>query len=142
MIRKLFILALVMTSSSLSASQLNDYGAIAFAIAEGSGLRVVFDMSHCQTDYPMKIEAVGSITVKDAMVIKNKYITFSNLHFTLNEPRFKGKAVYESSKFILNTDNQMSLDISVLDAKTFDELGEQTHISCPLNQGVHFYTSN
>jgi hypothetical protein len=142
MLQKIIIGLLVTIASTAQAAHLNSYAQVADAIAKGKGIRVVLDFSQCETNAAAAIQSLGSVMPDAMMVIKDKYVTFANLHFTTHHPAHSGHAVYESNKFILKPDNTFSMKSEVLNPTTYEPLGSEFSAECQLNKGVSIYSSH
>ncbi len=126
---------------SASAKELTSYQQVVDAIShQGKGVRVVFNVKNSKSDYPLDIDAVGSLVPDALMAIEGKYVTFASLHFTTHEPQYNGRTIYESTKYNLTPDNVLSMTTEILDAKSFQALGNSSSTSCVLGEGVQFYT--
>lgn len=142
MLNKVIIALFVLAAGASQAANLNSYEQVADAIGKGKGIRVVLDFSQCETNTPGVIQSIGSVTPDTMMVIKGKYVTFANLHFTTHHPSHSGHAVYESNKFVLKPDNTFSMKSEVLNPSTYESLGNEFSAECQLNQSVSIYTTD
>lgn len=134
---------LALASLSVGAQELTSYDQVVDAIShQGQGIRAVWNVKNCQSDYPIDIDAVGSMIPDSVMAIEGKYVTFASLHFTTHEPQYVGRGVYESSKFKLLPDNTLDMTTEVLDAMSFQKLGSVSHTTCTLGEGAKFYSVN
>lgn len=132
---------LTLASISAGAQELTTYQQVVDAIAkQGTGIRAVWNIKDCETDYPLDIDAVSSMVPDAVMAIEGKYVTFADLHFTTHEPQYVGRGVYESSKFKLLPDNSLEMTTEVLDAASFQKLGSSSQTTCILGEGAKFYT--
>lgn len=141
MVKKIVILAAVFSSSVTEAKNLVSYEEITHAVSNGQGIRVVVNSNKCKSNFPLPTEIIGSYKPNSVMIVKNKYITFADLHFTAHHPVQQGLAAYESNKYKLNPDNSFSLLIEMLNPATFEPLGNNYEVNCELNEGVLFFTA-
>ena len=140
MFKKLMVCSALMMINISYAKNLNNYQQVVKAINKGSGIRLVIDFSQCKTNTPNSINVIGSIKPNAVMVIKNRYVTFSDLHFTTHHPAHDGMAVYESNKFKLTPENILTMNSEVLNPTSFDSLGNKFNAECSLNNGVSLYS--
>jgi len=142
LLKKLSVALLSLSACSLFAAELSNYNAIADAIKnDGTGIRIVMNWKECQSEYPISIDAIGNYMPDAIMAIEGKYVTFSSLHFTMNEPRHKGIPLYESTKYTLTPDNKLTMTSIDLHAKTFEAMGSSITTVCNLGEGVKFYST-
>lgn len=142
MIKRVFAITALLFSFSCHAERLSSYEAVFNAINEGKGIRAVLDINLCKSNILTQPRMIGSVEPKDLAVIVDKFITFSNLHFTQHNPDNDGKPLYESTKFILRPNQELTIDTVLLNPVTFKEQGKGYHLKCELNNGVNIYSIN
>ncbi len=142
MLKKSF-LVLSAFSCNLFAAEFSHYDSIVNAIENGSGIRVVLNLKQCEsTSSPLNTEIIGSITPTSMMVIKDKYITFSDLHFTTYNPKYPNVPVYEHLKYKLKPDNTLVLENTIFTAEKYLQLSKKSEINCNLGSGVKVFSVN
>ncbi|TAK73968.1 MAG: hypothetical protein EPO11_07650 [Gammaproteobacteria bacterium] len=139
---KKLIFAFLFLATNSFALELHTYDQINAAVSTGKSIHILIHYSQC-TAPSAKPEQSGSSSVftPNEMSINNDngYIAASLMHFTLNNPDFLGKPIYEFSRYTLLNNNSVSLSSQVLDAVTYSPLTNKVTYNCQLNTGAKVY---
>ncbi|MED7788460.1 VirK family protein [Francisella sp. 19X1-34] len=140
--KKLLLIIVVLSPSFVfAATKLDSFKKIQESLSQGNKFTVVVDFKNCSSNIinmkDMNLKA--SFSPNAIMYEPSKSISFSDLHFTVNSPRYKGKPIYESVSYKLDSKGNLAINTQVLNAVDFSTIGKNYSISCQINKGVEFY---
>jgi hypothetical protein len=142
--KKLILLpaALLLAANSF-ADQLHNFDQIKSAVMTGKAIHFVVDYSKCVSSVKnaAHVSYSGTFT-PDAVAINNDagYLATSLMHFTLNNPLFPAKPVYEFVRYTLHNDNTLTIADQALEAATYTPLtnGNMTY-TCKIDESATIY---
>lgn len=140
--KKLLLLSsLCVLSTAGFAGELNDYEAIKNALTNGQSVRLVTNFAQCTTLSPtvLKTMMVGIFTPNEIGFTDN-HIATSMTHFTMNDPFFPNKPVFEFARYTITPDNNISVSLQVLEAPTYIQLMDKISFNCKINEAVKVYS--
>lgn len=136
-------IALFISSSSFAA-QLHNYEQIVNAVSNGKFIRLVMNYQKC-------------IIAKGVRTIPNNYAVYTPnamaidtegsigtylLYFTMNDPSFPSKPVYQYVKFIISKDDNLQMILKDLNPNDYSPLGFEQTLNCKIDDGVTVYSGN
>lgn len=125
------------------ASELIAFHSIQDAISNGEKINFVIESAKCNLDGNKPSDEVLSSFIPDSIiVIKNKKITATNLHFTLNNPSHNNSPIYEYIKYDLASNGKFTLDLTLLSSITMEPLVYQSTLTCTLGAGLRIFNLN
>jgi|SRR5579885_421958 hypothetical protein len=137
----LFATALLFASTSF-ADQLHNYDQVKSAVVAGKSIRIFIDFSKCATSSKnahmpsyLGLYSPNEIAINDDA----GYIAASLLHFTLNNPAFPSKPVYEFTRYTISNDNTVVMSDTPLNAGDFKPLNEKLTFTCKLDESARIY---
>ena len=135
--RKLILFILLFSVGSVYANPLGSYKQITNAINTGKNIKVVFDLNTCNPKVPFQ----GFYSPR-AIVIFNKTVSFSDEHFTMDNPSFPNQPIIENISYHLLQNGNFTINQTLLDPVNYQEKGTtQPTIICQLGEGVKFWSS-
>lgn len=137
--KKLTLLSLLILSTTSSAKELHNYAEIKSAAINGKNIHIMVDFSQCTSEHPAKFTNIGVFT-PNAIQILNKYMATSLTHFTLNNPGFQDKPVYEFVRYTITDQNEVILTAQVLDAIDYHPLSGKMIFHCAIDSAAKFYS--
>jgi hypothetical protein len=122
------------------ANELHHFSEVKSAVMQGKAIRIITDFSKCssfnkETVPPIR---VGGFTPNKIQVIDSRILT-SFTHFTLSDPRFPDRAVFEFVRYVLTEDNNLTLSYQTLDARNYAVLTEKVSFNCKMGTGFKVY---
>ena len=121
---------------------LSDFNAIKSAAIKGNTIHMAVDFLACDgPSQPLLDPVLIGVITPDLLAITQDKIATSTNHFTLNDPSFSGKPVYEFVRYTFTSDNNLEIWMQVLDAKSFSKLSDKYTYQCKNGQGVKVYAS-
>lgn len=138
--KKLIILSGLLLSTTSFADELHNYNDIVAAISSGKQLRIVTNFSECTTTTKVapKIMSLASF-VPNEIGVTDAHIATAITHFTLNDPFFLGKPVYEFARYTITPDKNMSVTLQILDAPTYKILMDKISFNCVIDVATKIY---
>lgn len=138
--KKILLLSSFFLSTTVFAGELNSYNDIVTYITYGVPLHFVTNFAQCTGDKvnAAKTMSLGSFTPSEIGVTEN-HVAAATTHFTLNDPFFPGKAVYEYARYTITPDNNMTVSLQVLDAATYTKLMNPISFNCKLKVATTVY---
>jgi hypothetical protein len=136
--KKIILLTALLTSSNCFSDDLRNFNEIKTAATSGKNIHIMIDFAKCTA--PSSTQAtVTTVFTPNALMIVNNRISTSLTHFTLNNPSYSGKPVYEFVKYIVTDDNSVQVTNQVLDAVSYAPLGDTSTFNCKIDAGARFY---
>ncbi|EKD73851.1 MAG: hypothetical protein ACD_45C00172G0003 [uncultured bacterium] len=139
--KKLILLGGFFLTTATFAGQLHNYNDMVSAISSGKPLRFVTNFSQCETNNKKASSSttlIGSFTPNE-IGVTDSHIATSLTHFTLNDPFFLGKPVYEFARYTITPDNRMSVTLEILDASTYTSLMDKISFNCQIDIATKIY---
>ena len=136
--KKMILLALVVLSSVVRAEQLTTFMDIVDAISQGKKVTLVMNIQECSSQ-KLPLNSITASVQPDAfLIIDNNRITTSIKHFTLDNPIARGNPIFEFVKYNINSDGNISIKNTVMDATNFKQLATY-QLDCSLNKGFKVF---
>lgn len=136
--KKLVLLASLLASTFAFSQELINFEEVKTAITGGKKIHLTIDMLKCTWNKP-PVDVMTFALTPNEFGIVNDMIFIANTHFTLENPAFLNRPIYEFHKYIITPDNQLTLTAQVLDAISFKPLAEKKIIRCDINTGAKIY---
>lgn len=114
--------------------QIVNYNQLIKAIEKGKTIGVSIDFSECVPQMHMQ----GFYAPK-SVIISREDVLFSDKHFTLNSPGYKGSPVIEYVHYTINPQNQLILNTTVVALPSYKKLTEYPPVTCQLGKAAHIY---
>jgi hypothetical protein len=140
--KKLALIVSLLVSTASTAAELQNYTEVKNAVIAGKRISTVFDFEKCTSANKEMVRSapVGVFMPNALAVTVTGTIATSFNHFTLNNPGFPQKPVYEFIRLGINEDNSVNLDVQVLDAATYKAISGKSAYKCQLQTGVKIYS--
>lgn len=136
--KKIIFLITLLASTNSIANELRNFNAIKAAAKTGKNIHIIIDFEKCSSPNNIQISTTAVFT-PDAMLIANNRIITSLMHFTLNNPTYPGKPVYEFVKYTIADDNTVQVISQTLDAVNYAPLGNINTFNCSVDSSAQFY---
>lgn len=139
--KKIFLLASLLITNTSFAYELHEYNEVMAAIILGKTIHILVDFLKCSTPNNERAQtmSVAAFTPNVISVIDD-HIATSLLHFTMNNPNFPDRPVYEFTRYTLSEDNTVTLNGTVLDAVHYTPLSNKFSFTCKIDSGVKIYS--
>lgn len=135
--------ALFLASTSF-AEELHNFEQIKSAVFEGKLIRILVDYDKCAASSTQK--KVGNnyaVFTPNAMAIDNDgNIGTYVLYFTLKDPRYPSKAVYQHGNYVISKDNSITITFTTLNAADYTQLGTADIINCKIDDSAKVFTNH
>ena len=82
---------------------------------------------------------LGLFTPNEIIVDTNGRIDASLKHFTLSDPNFPNKPIYQFVRYTLTSDNNVNLITQLLDAVNYADLEHKVSFDCKIDVGAKIY---
>ena len=106
--KKLAFLISLMISANSFAAELTNYDQVKTAISTGKSIHIIIGGTASNA-----VTYIGEYTPSEFMITDR--IAASSTHFTLNNPRYLDKPVYEFVSYTITNDNKLTMTSQVLD---------------------------
>lgn len=139
--KKFILLASLLITTNCFAGVLYNYNKIKAAVISGKAIHIVIDFSKCSSPKNESTQAMSVIAVyaPNSLLVMNDHIATSLTHFTLNNPSFPGKPIYEFVRYTISDNNTVNVTEQILDAN-YTPLLHDFSFTCKLNSGAKIYT--
>ena len=147
--KKLLLLsALFISTNSFALQPLTTFNEIKTALITGQKLRIVFDIAQCTFPPSTKpvdkqaagLAGVGAYTPNEIFFDGTANLIAASLpHFTLNDPRYLNRPVYDFDRYTITPDNNITVINRVLDATNYAILGNSFSFTCKLGVAAVIY---
>jgi hypothetical protein len=139
--KKLILLTSLLSATNCFANALHNFDEIKTAVITGKTIHIVIDFSKCSMPSKQMTRSVviGAFT-PNAIQIVNDHIATSLTHFTLTNPSFPEKPVYEYIKYTITDKNNVNVTHQVLDAANYTSLSNISSFNCKIESGAQIYT--
>jgi hypothetical protein len=140
--KKALCLITLLLSANSYAEQLHNYEQIKSATAEGKNIRIFVDYSKCTTSSGQKVmpSYSGAYTPNEVTINNDAgYIAASLLHFTMNNPQFPSKPVYEFIRYSISNDNSVVLTETVLNPVDYSPLTNKFTLNCKIDESTRIF---
>lgn len=137
----LSLLSLLALSVNSYALELHSFNAVKSAVLSGQTLHIAVDLNRCEATSLAAVNQTtwaGIYTPNIVAVVFDRIVT-SVQHFTLDNPAFPDKPVYEFGKYSMTTDGNVNLTIQVLDATSYKPLSDKITLDCKMGSGAHIF---
>ena len=126
-----------------SAESLKNFPQIKENVILGKTINIVVDFFQCTNNNQITQPVLLGVFTPKAIIVAPHYVTTSLLNFTLNNPRFRDKAIYEFIKYKISDDNIVKITTQFLDATNYQPLIEDKfELECQLNTAAKIYTNS
>lgn len=144
MIKNIFALVLSAgVTAAQAATPLVDYSAVQDALLAGQTVKIITNFAQCtpgaKTAKNLAKMMMYGIFTPNEIGITDNYIATAMTHFTLNDPFYPNKPVFEFVRYTVKPDNTMQVSLNILDAANYKLLDGSMSFNCPLNDGVKFF---
>ncbi len=139
--KKIIFLALCFIATAANAFEIKEYNFLRLFAARGVVLHIAVDFSQCTVTSATSPTATSSVAMftPSSLQIADDNIATSFKHFTLDDPAYPGKAVYEFVRYTFTADNSLALTSQTLDATNYALLGDPVKLTCKLGSGVRVF---
>ena len=139
--KKISLLVSLLISTNCFANELNHFNEVQTAATAGKTIHIAVDFSKCT--FPMNALNVPSsigIFTPNTVQVTNDHIATSLTHFTINNPAFPEKAIYEFATYTITTKDQLNITMQFLDAANYTPLGNKITFNCKLGVSAKIYS--
>ena len=139
--KKIILFSSLLISSPSFATDLHHYDQVKNAVSSGVPIHIVIDFEKCKSSNTVATQAAitGMYTPEAVLMVGDQLMT-SFKHFTLSNPEFAGKAVYEYVKYTIASDDSVSLTSQVLDVANYRPLADKKTFNCKLDESARIYS--
>lgn len=142
--KKFILLSSLIFATNCFANPLQNFEQIKAAINEGKNVRIIIDYAKCSMTTGTKNTTMPSYTgayTPNEIGINNDagYVAASSMHFTLNNPQFPSKAIYEFVRYTISSDGSIAISLTNLDAANFTTLTGKMSFTCKMNESARIY---
>lgn len=142
--KKIICFITLFLASTGFAEQLHNYDQIKTAVSKGKLIRILVDYEKCTALSTQKI--VGNhyaVFTPNAIAISNDgNIGTYILYFTLNDPHYPSKAVYQHGNYVISKDNSLAITFTTLNAADYTQLGNSVTINCKIDDSVKVFAKH
>lgn len=139
--KKLYILiSICLFATASHAGVLRSYLDVTYAVINGRPIHFVIDFPKCASenhDVPKKFRLF--MASPNMVAVLEDHVAASASHFTLANPDFIERPVYEYGKFTVTPENTVKLVYQVLDALTYVPLAPAKTFECQMGLGAKIY---
>lgn len=141
--KKLVYLLALLATTLANSETLHNYEQVKAAVFEGKYLRLVINYQKCtQTKGQMKVGNNYAVFSPNALAVTTEGSFASYLlYFTLFDPNYLSKPVYQYFRYFINKDNTLQINMSDLSAVDYSPLGFEGSMSCKLDDAVTIFSS-
>jgi hypothetical protein len=138
--KKFILLASLLITTNSFADELHNFNEIKAAIITGKTIHIAIDFSKCSTSNNTTAQSmeVGVFT-PSAIHVANDHIATSLTHFTLNNPSFPEKPIYEFVRYTITGDDNVNLIVHVLDAVNYTSVSDKVSFNCKIGSSAKIY---
>jgi hypothetical protein len=138
--KKLILLTLLSVATQANALELKNYNQIEAVLKYGKVIHIAVDFTQCTpVNARQLVSSALAIYTPSAVQVANDNIAASLKHFTLDNPAYPNKPVYEFVRYTFTADNVLTLTNQTLDATNFAPLGDPMTLTCKLTAGVKVF---
>ena len=139
-VKKIILLSALLLSSNLFAKELQNYDEVKSAVLNGQSIHINVDFTKCATAARQNAEDlhVASFT-PTAIQIARDHIATSLTHFTLGNPHYPDKPIYEFIKYTINQNGILILNAQALNPLLYTPIGEAMTFTCKVGEGVRIF---
>lgn len=136
----LYLLPLSMAANCF-AGQLHNYDQIINAVSKGKYVRLFMNYQKCTLQKGLnKVPNHFAVFTPNAMAVDDEgNIGTYLLYFTMNDPQYPSKPVYQYIKFKISTNNNLQMTLADLNPADYSPLGFEQTINCKIDEGVLIY---
>ena len=140
--KKLLWLSALLSTISV-AEPLHNYEQIKAAVMEGKYIRLVVNYPKCSApEGKFKVPNNYAIETPNALAITTEgSIGTYILYFTMYDPQFPLKPVYQYVRYKINKDNTLQMLFADLNAADYAPLGVESSITCKIDDGVTVFSN-
>lgn len=137
--KKLILFASLLIATNGIADKLHHFNDIKTAAMTGKAIHITINFSKCSASNKTipQNENVAVFT-PNTIMITDRIATGFN-HFTLNNPTFPGRPVYEFVRYTITDDDNVNLTSQVLDAVNYSAISDKYSFNCKLGNGAKVY---
>jgi hypothetical protein len=141
----IYFATLFLTSSSF-AEQLHNFDQIKTAVSQGKLIRILVDYEKCTALTAFSVaKTIGNhyaVFTPNAMAIDNEgSIGAYVLYFTLKDPHYPAKPVYQHGNYVLSKDNMLAITFTTLNAADYTPLGTSVTVNCKIDDSAKVFVN-
>jgi len=138
--KKIILFVSLLVSSNCFADELSNFDQIKTAVITGKTIHMVIDFLKCSAlNKSIKSSIMVGVFTPNTIDVTDDHITTSLTHFTFDNPRFPGKAIYEFVKYTITDNNNISVTDQELDAVTYQPISNIFSFNCKISSGAKVY---
>lgn len=137
--KKSIIIALLISSTPIFAKKLQDYDQIKSAVLNGKTIHIVIDFSLCTSNEKTTPKNKG-VFRPNTMQVMDHHIATSFRHFTLDNPAYPDKPLYEFVRYTIADTNKVKVTYQMLDVMNLSPLSRKMLFDCEIEVAAKFYT--
>lgn len=137
--KKISFLALLLISTNNTAGQLHNFTEIKTAATKGKSIHIIIDFLKCVTRNKAPAPVSMGVFTPNTIYITQDYVAASLMHFTLNNPGFPERPVYEFVRYTITPDNNVDVVAQTLDAVNYTPLSNKFSFYCQIGTGAKIY---
>lgn len=141
--KKIFLLPFLFIANNGFADELQRFDEIKSAVIAGKSIRITIDYSQCITSSKSTTKNkynIGIFSPNEIIVNSKGQIASSLTHFTLNNPEFPSKPVFEFVRYTVTSDDSVNVTAQILDATSYTPLANKTSFDCKINSAAKIYS--
>ena len=145
--KKSFLFSLLFVATSGFADELQHFDEIKSSVIVGKSIRIAIDFSQCTTSSSSSSKSatqdqynIGVFSPNEIIVNSKGQIASSLTHFTLNNPSFPSKPVFEFVRYTITSDDSVNVITQVLDATNYTPLSNKISFDCKINTAAKIYS--
>jgi hypothetical protein len=138
---KLFLcLFSLLFASSCFSEQLHDFNQIKTAVTDGKLIRILIDYTKCSSAKEVVVPNNAAVFTPNAMAMTaDNRIGSYILYFTMKDPRYPNKPVYQYGRYLIASDNSVKVIFSVLNAADYSTLVGDDSLDCKIDEGAKIF---
>jgi len=125
--------------NTAEAIPLHNFNDVKLAVSTGKTIHIAINSAKCSNATKLNDSMNIGLFTPNEMAVLDTHIDTSLTHFTLNDPFFPGKAVYEFETYSITADNTVNLTDQVLDAVSYAALTDKFSFVCKIDDGADIY---
>ncbi len=137
--KKLLVAPFLFFATTSFSGELHNFAEVKSAVITGKQIHIATDFTKCTSSNKNGAYGMVGIYAPTELQALDTRIVTSFMHFTLNNPGFLDKPVYQFVKYTISDDNNLTLSFQVLDARNYSPLSEKKSYVCKLDDGVKIY---
>lgn len=140
-LKSFFCIFILIYSSFGIAEQLHDFNQVKSAVAEGKLIRILVDYTKCSSAKEFVANNAAIFTPNAMAMSVDGTIGSYILYFTMKDPRYPGKGVFQYGRYILSNENTVKLIFRTLNAADYTPLDKEESMTCKIDDGAQIFIS-